>query len=473
MNDASRSTLENTFYLQKSRARTLKKTRSAERIQRLKQLKDSIQNRFPAIKNALLKDLRKSGTESDLTEILPTLAELDFAIRNLSKWTQSRKVGTPLTLLGSRSEIRFEPKGTVLIIGPWNYPFQLMMIPLISAIAAGNCCILKPSELAPAVSSVLTELIASTFEPHEIACFEGDAEISQSLLKLPFDHIFFTGSGRLGKVVMNAAANHLSSVTLELGGKSPAIIDSSANLKKAAQSIIWGKFVNAGQTCVAPDYVFVHRDHLSKFIDEARFSVQSLYGPTEEKRASSQDFGRIVNSAHFQRLKRLLEDSQQEGAQIEMGGILDENDFYISPTLLSHIRPGSTIMKDEIFGPLLPILTYTSLDEVYNHIESYGRPLAQYIFSENGKRIEEILKNTTSGGTAINTTLVHLMNPHLPFGGVGASGMGNYHGFYGFKTFSHERSVLRQGRFNPTRFLYPPYRKTTQRIMNLILKLFG
>lgn len=460
------------FEKQKHHFPSVRSTSAETRILKLKKLRNAITTRSAEIKEALYKDFRKPAAEVDITEIFTTLAELDFAVKNLKRWMKPAKTATPIALLGARSEIRYEPKGVVLIIGPWNYPFHLMITPLISAISAGNCVIAKPSEVAPHTSRLVKSLVAQVFDEAEVACFEGDATVSQNLLKLPFDHIFFTGSTRLGKIVMEAAARHLSSVTLELGGKSPVIVEKSANLAQAAKRIMWGKFLNGGQTCVAPDYLYIHEDQLSEFIAESKKAIQTSFGKTESEREKSKDLTRIINSAHYQRIKKLTQDTLHQGAQAETGGVFNDLENYVSPTLLTKITSQSPIMSEEIFGPVLPILTYSHLNEVYSALQSADKPLALYIFSQNQTKIEEILKNTTAGGTCINHTIIHLINPHLPFGGSGASGIGNYHGYFGFKTFSHERSILRQGSLAALDFLAPPYRERVKRLIALTLRFF-
>jgi aldehyde dehydrogenase (NAD+) len=469
MNAASNS-YSDLFQKQKTFHLQVKHSSHDLRIQKLKRLRKAIVERELEIQKALHADLKKAPTETQLTEIFPTLTEIDHAIKNLKKWMKVVSAPTPWSLLGSRSHVHIEPKGVVLIIAPWNYPFQLTMIPLISAISAGNCIVLKPSEFAPQTSRWVHNLIAELFSENEIACIEGGPEVSQSLLELPFDHIFFTGSTRLGKEVMKSAAEHLSSVTLELGGKSPAILDKSADLPSATKRIIWGKFINAGQTCVAPDYVLLHQSQLADFLEYAKKWIQAFYGETEEARKSSPDFCRIIHRRHYERLKLLLQESITRGAQIHAGGQFDDRDLYISPTLLSGIEFSHPLMNEEIFGPILPVLVYSHLDEVYERLRSQGKPLALYIFSQDQKNTEQILAHTSSGGTAINNTLLHLLNPHLPFGGAGPSGQGRYHGKHGFKEFSHTRSILTQGQFNATELMYPPYFAGVQRWVKLAMK---
>jgi aldehyde dehydrogenase (NAD+) len=456
------------FESQKKNFENIKLSSFKERIVKLKCLKSEIEKSLDELYLALEKDLRKSPVEAELLEVYPVFAEIDFAIKNLKRWMKPHKVKSPLALIGSRSEIRYEPKGVVLIIGPWNYPLQLMIIPLVSAIAAGNAAILKPSEMCSHTSRYLVSLISRLFDKAEVACIEGDASVSEALLQLPFDHIFFTGSARVGKMVMSAAARHLTSVTLELGGKSPAIIDRSADLRSAAKRIVWGKFINAGQTCVAPDFVFVPEENVFAFVEEAKREIQDFYGPTEEDRERSPDLARVINDAHYLRLKSLINGALIAGAKLEIGGIFNDKERYVAPTLLTNIQHQFFIMKEEIFGPILPIITYKSLNDVYGFL--IEKPLALYVFSKDKEVIEDILTHTNAGGTAINNTVLQLSNPNLPFGGQGASGAGSYHGFFGFKAFSHERAIYTQGRLFFLQALYPPYTKVIKKMVRLLLK---
>ena len=460
------------FQRQKANIAKIKTTSAEVRIAKLKSLKLALEERIGELYSALEKDLRKAPIEADLTEVYPAFVEIEFAISNLKRWMKPDRVKTPLSLIGSKSEIRYEPKGVILIIGPWNYPLQLMIVPLVSAIAAGNTVILKPSEICFHTSRFLMSLISQLFDESEVACIEGDAAVSQALLKLPFDHIFFTGSPRVGKIVMAAASSNLTSVTLELGGKSPVIIEKSADLRLAAKRIVWGKFINAGQTCVAPDFVLVPEENMSEFIEEAKTVIQKFYGLNEEDRAKSPDLARVIDHAHYLRLKSLVNEAVLAGAKIEIGGIFRDEEKYIAPTLLTripnHQSQGLAIMQEEIFGPVLPVISYKSLGDVYDLLKE--KPLALYIFSRNKKMIEDILAHTTAGGTAVNNTILQLANPNLPFGGLGTSGSGNYHGFFGFKAFSHERAVYIQGPLFFFQALYPVYTENIKKVVRLLLK---
>ena len=371
---------------------------------------------------------------------------------------------------GTRSYIRYEPMGVNLIIAPWNYPINLTLCPLISAIAAGNTVILKPSEMTPHASAFLRELVQELFDEKEVAVFEGDAKVSQQLLDLPFNHIFFTGSPAVGKIVMTSAAKHLCKVTLELGGKSPVIIDQSADIKQSAKSIVFTKYTNNGQTCIAPDYVFVHQAVKNEFVDELKQAISSAYGNTPDTQLANPDYARIINNNHHGRIKALLDDALQHGAQVEIGGDIKGNDRnFISPTVLSNIDKSSQIMKEEIFGPLLPILTYGDINEVIDHINANEKPLALYIYTKEQKLAQQVLDNTSSGDACINTGLVQYLHTNLPFGGVNHSGIGKSHGIYGFRAFSHERSVVRD-LFAPTLLMAPPYNKLVKWLVKLVVK---
>ena len=442
-----------------------------ERMLNLEKLEVAIENRREDLKSALYADFRKPGAETEFTEYLATMAELRFARHRLRRWMRPQRVGTPLSLLGSFSELRSEPKGVVLILAPWNYPFYLTMSPLIAAIAAGNRCMVRPSEKAPATRDVIAAILSEAFSKGEVAAIGGEVETAEMLLKLPFDHMFFTGSTRIGKVVMRAAAEHLSGVTLELGGKSPAIVDESADVARAASRIAWGKFVNAGQTCVAPDYVLVHESVEREFIDSSVEHIARMYGATEEDRLRTPDFARMIDGGHFARIGALLEATVRGGAQVEIGGKAVADERYISPTILSKVTFDSPIMSEEIFGPVLPVISYRSLDDVLAQINLRPKPLALYAFSRKRSVVERVLRGTSAGGTLVNDTLLHLANPYLPFGGIGESGVGNYHGIYGFRTFSHERAVMRQTRASLAPLLAPPYGKTARimlRVMDLL-----
>ena len=428
-----------------------------ERVRKLKELKRAIVGHREEILDAMHADFRKNRSEAELSEIQLVFTELNEAISHTPEWARSRDVPTPIHLFGTRSEIRYQPRGVVLIIAAWNYPFALLFAPLVGAVAAGNCVMIRPSEKVPNTARVSGKIVAEVFEPEEAALIEGGQDSAKALLDLPFDHVFFTGSSTVGRKIMAAAAAHLSSVTLELGGKSPVIVDETADIAYAARTIVWGKFVNAGQTCVAPDYAFVHVSQAQAFFEAARKALTDSYGASDAERQSSEDYCRMIDDLNTGRVQHLLEDALAAGARIEVGGQADPGDRYIAPTVLSGVKPDSPLMQDEIFGPLLPVLTYESRSEIYEFLRPRPKPLAIYVFSRAQRNIEELVESTSAGGTVVNNCLTHLLNPNLPFGGAGESGFGSYHGRFGFKTFSHERAVLVQEWPRLLHLFYPPY----------------
>tara|TARA_R110002073_G_scaffold255812_2_gene418395 strand:+ start:978 stop:2438 length:1461 start_codon:yes stop_codon:yes gene_type:complete len=467
---AQEADIKRVFDKQKAYALKLRNSTAKERVAKLKKLRDVILERREAMYTACHNDFKKPETEVDMTEIFPVILEANHAIKQLKKWMKPVHVMPTKATFGTRSYIRYEPMGVNLIIAPWNYPINLTLCPLISAIAAGNTAILKPSEMTPHASVFLRELVQDLFDEKEVALLEGDAKVSQQLLNLPFNHIFFTGSPAVGKIVMAAAAKHLSKVTLELGGKSPVIIDKSADIKKAAKSMVFTKYSNNGQTCIAPDYVFVHQAVKIEFITELRQAICSAYGITPDAQLATPDYARIINNNHHSRIKALYDDALEHGAQLETGGNIEGNgENFISPTVLSSIDKSSQIMKEEIFGPLLPILTYHNINEVIDHVNANEKPLALYIYTEDQKLAQQVLDNTSSGDACINTGLVQYLHANLPFGGVNHSGIGKTHGIYGFRAFSHERSVVRD-LFAPTLLMAPPYNKFVKRLVKLVVK---
>jgi aldehyde dehydrogenase (NAD+) len=433
------------------------------RLQQLEKLKEGVIQYEAKITEALRKDLGKHPFETYTSEIGFVLNSITHAMKRLKKWVKPKKVKTPLTLFPSKSMIRYEPYGTVLIIGPFNYPFQLLIEPLIGAIAAGNCAVLKPSEVVPNISAVITEMIETIFDKSYIRSVQGGIETNTSLIHAPFDYIFFTGSVSVGKMVMEAAAKNLVPITLELGGKSPVIVDKSADIKMAANRIIWGKTLNSGQTCVAPDYLMVHEDIKKELIDEMKRTITAFYGANIEK---SNDFGRIVNDRHFHRLYTLIEKDKD---QIIFGGTANPNTRFIEPTLID-AHWNSASMEDEIFGPLLPILTYRDLDDAIQSINKRSKPLALYLFTSDKQIEEKVLTEISSGGVSINNTVTHLANPELPFGGVGHSGIGAYHGHYSFTAFSHKKSVLKTSTKINVPMLFPPYNDKNLKLVRRFLK---
>lgn len=430
-----------------------KKSRDIDfRINQLRCLKSAIKKYEYKIYEALYKDLGKCEFESYTTEVGFVLSSISHTIKNLKKWAKKEKVKTPLYLFPAKSFIISEPYGTVLIIGPYNYPFQLLVEPLVGALAAGNCVVLKPSENVPNLSRVITEMITETFPKEYIRSVEGGIETNTSLINGTFDYIFFTGSAQVGKIIMEAAARNLVPVTLELGGKSPVIVDESADIRVAAKRIIWGKTINVGQTCVAPDYVVVNNKVKDELIKELKLQIQSFYG---KDAMESKDYGRIVNDRHFIRLKNILD---KEADKIIYGGKVNREKRYIEPTLIDASWEGAA-MSEEIFGPILPIISFSNLDEIIGEIKKLSKPLALYLFTENYEVEEKVLEEISSGGACINDTITHLANPELPFGGVGNSGIGAYHGKESFKTFSHRKSVVRKTTKINIPIVFPPFNK--------------
>ncbi len=419
------------------------------RLEALKKLKASILQYEEDIYDALWKDLHKSKFEAYASEIGFVLEELSFHIRKLKGWMKPKKVSSGLTMFPASTYKYHEPLGNVLIIAPWNYPFQLLMAPLIGAISAGNTVILKPSEYSGYTAAVIEKLIENTFDEEFIKVFTGDARVSQTLLKLKFNHIFFTGSPRVGKLVMKAAAEQMTPVTLELGGKSPCIVDETAKLKLAATRIMWGKLLNAGQTCIAPDYLLVHESVKEQIMPALVAAIKSFYGEDEKL---SPDFPRIISKPNMERLAALI-----DGADVYYGGKYDVDEKYFQPTLLDNVSFDDVVMQQEIFGPILPVITYSNLNEVIEKVNARPKPLALYLFSESKKTQKQVLQRVPAGGVSINDTLMHIVNNKVPFGGVGNSGMGGYHGYYSFELFSNIKPYVKRGTWMDMPIRYAPY----------------
>lgn len=438
---------------------------ASERKEKLLALKKAIMDRREEIQAAMHADFKKPYAESELTEIHTVLEEINYAVKRLSKWMKPKKVKSPITLFGSKSYIRYEAKGVVLVLAPWNYPVYLFLSPMIAALAAGNCIISRPSDKTPHTAKVLKSILESVYQPNEVKVLTGEHGLAEKLLELPFDHIFFTGSIEVGKKVMAAASKNLTPVTLELGGKSPVIIDREVDLEACVEKVIWAKFINGGQTCVAPDYLFIAEDLKDKFVELAKIQIEKNFGATSSERLKTEDFARMVDLKAYDRLAGILESEKPL-----MSDKPSRDERYIPATILPEAKLTGAAMKEEIFGPILPVITYKKLDEAITYIQNHHKPLAFYIFSNNKKTVKYILENTTSGGAVINHLIIHLSNSNLPFGGVGHSGMGNYHGEYGFKTFSHERAVLNQGSLTLTKFYFPPYNTSWSKFAFRILR---
>lgn len=431
------------------------------RKRQLKQFRQMLENYESDIYEALKADLNKSKQEAFLTEVGLLYTEIDFALKHLSHWMKKEAVPAPLTHKGTSSYIIKEPFGVALVIAPWNYPIQLSFLPVISALAAGNTAVLKPSEFAPHVSELINKMVTEYFDANYFTVIEGEKETSEALLEKRFDYIFFTGSTPVGKIVMEKASKFLTPVTLELGGKSPAIIDKSANVSLSAKRIAWGKFTNAGQTCVAPDYIFVHEKVYKSFMKAIKKSIKKFYGKNP---LENPDYVRIINKKHFDRLKQYLDDGQ-----IALSGETNEATLKIAPTLLEGVHENASVMQEEIFGPILPVIPFKELNDVIDYLQPKEKPLALYYFGENKKNQRMVTEHLSFGGGCINDSLYHLANPHLPFGGVGESGIGHYHGKFGFDTFSHQKSIMEQ----TTKFDMPlryPGSQLAHRLVEKVMK---
>ncbi len=438
------------------------KTRSLDwRRQQLTALETLINENDAELKEALASDLGKCDMEAWASEIGFLLSDIKHTRKNLGKWSSPRKVSTPLVAWPGKSFQLPEPLGLVLIIGAWNYPLQLTLAPYIAALAAGNCAVLKPSELAPATSAVIARLIPKYLDSATVAVVEGGKDESSALLACKWDHIFYTGGEHVGRIVMRAAAEHLTPVTLELGGKSPCLVDKRADLKVTARRIVWGKWMNAGQTCVAPDYVLVEKEHADDLLAALKRELTAQYG---DNPLASDDYGNIINARHLHRLQGYL-----EGLDVYHGGEMDEMALCMAPTLVVDPPPDSALMREEIFGPILPVITVPSMDDAIEQVRARPKPLALYVFSSDSELQQRVLSQCSAGNVCINDTMLFMTNPELPFGGVGNSGMGHYHGQAGFDTFSHIKSVMRRGFSLDVAFRYPPYTALKRSILKKLL----
>ncbi len=431
------------------------------RLQQLKAIERMCHEREAEIEAALRQDLGKSHFEACATEIHYTAHEARLARKKVHRWMRPDRVSTPVVAQPGSSKIHKDPLGVVLVIAPWNYPFQLAMAPVVGAIAAGNCALIKPSEVAPAVSAMLAKLLPEYLDPDSIAVVEGGVDETTELLRCRFDHIFYTGNGKVGRIVMRAAAEHLTPVTLELGGKSPTIVDRSVDLTVAARRIAWAKFTNAGQTCVAPDYVLVERPVYDDFVAAMVATVRAFYGDNAQL---SEDFGRIINTRHHDRLVALL-----EGNTVAVGGQHDRDDRFLAPTVLTDVALDSPVMTDEIFGPILPILPVDDIEAAIALINARPKPLALYLFSNDASVQRKVLERTSSGSAVVNHALMQMTVPGLPFGGVGNSGMGAYHGKHSFDCFTHNKAVLRKPTALDPTFMYPPYSPRKIKLLKALL----
>ena len=430
----------------------------------LQQLRRFLVEQEAAIADALYADLGKSAIEAYTTEIGFTINEIDHTLDRLARWTKPNRVWIPMYLRPGSAKILQEPLGTVLIIAPWNYPLQLLLAPLVPALAAGNTAVLKPSEVAPSTAAMIAELLPRYLDERAVQIVTGGVPETTALLAQRFDHIFYTGNGTVGKVVMRAAAEHLTPVTLELGGKSPAIVTASADIEVSARRIAWGKFVNAGQTCVAPDYVLVDERVADELTAALRGAIHGFYG---DDPSTSPDYGRIVNQRHHARLTALIDAGGFE--DIAIGGTGNPETRYLAPTVLTGVKPDARVMDDEIFGPILPVLTYQGIEAAIAFVNERPKPLALYVFSGRDSTADKVVEKTSAGGVTVNHTLLHLVVADLPFGGVGGSGMGAYHGEAGFRIFSHAKPVLKRATTPDPKLAYPPYSTFKQKLMRKLL----
>ncbi len=462
--------IQEIFAAQKQHQYAVARTTANERIKKLKALHKSVLAHKEDIRKAMHDDFKKHPSEVDLTEIYPVTGDIKHTISHIRKWMRPERVGTPMALLGSSSYIHYEPKGVCLIISPWNFPINLTLGPLVSAIAAGNCVMIKPSEHTPHASAIMGKIVKELFDEREVALVQGGVETSTALLDLPFNHIFFTGAPSIGKIVMKAAAKHLTSVTLELGGKSPTVVDETANLKTAAKRIAWAKCLNNGQICIAPDYLFVHESKADELISLIDQQIKAMYG---DNIGQSDSYCRIVNNKHYHRIKSYLDNAVENEVQIKAGGKMNDAEDFIEPTIVTNVDAEMDLMMHEIFGPVLPVVTYKNLDEAIDKINQKEKPLALYIYSKNKKNVNKIINNTRAGGTCVNHSAIHFFNNNLPFGGVNNSGIGKGHGEFGFKAFSNARGVLKQwSPISAIENMMPPYNDLKQKMIDLSIKYF-
>lgn len=474
LNDQASDEIERIFALQQLRKIELRESTYEQRLAKLQKLKDAVQAHQQQIIEAAYADFKKPEVEVLLGEVMPVVAAVNFAMKNLKKWMKPRKVKSPINMMGIDSILFPEPKGSSLIIAPWNYPVFLTFVPLVSAIAAGCTAMLKPSEMTPQISQALDDIVREIFDEEEVALFQGDASVAQKLLEQPYDHIFYTGNPEIGKVVMAAAAKHLTSVTLELGGKSPVIIDESADVRQAAERVAAGKFLNCGQTCVAPDYILVHESQQQGLINAFEEIVNENWLQHAPSVEQSDSYGRIVNNRHYQRISSLISDAKAGGAAIAVGGKENGDDNFIEPTVLKNVARDAKIMDEEIFGPVLPLVTYTDLEDALDYINAKPKPLALYVFSKLKKTADKVLHATSAGGTSVNNVMIHGMNPYLPFGGVNNSGVGKTNGYYGFLEFTNQKAVaVQKWGINPLGLFKPPYTTKMRDLINLVIRRFA
>lgn len=461
--------LQEVFQAQQATALAWRSSRASERVDRIRRLLHEIQAQRTRMLDAAAADFHRPATEVMLTEMVAIAGEARTAMRNTTKWMRPRYRRPTLVGFGTAARVRMQPRGRALILSPWNYPFVLSFAPLISALAAGCPVVLKPSEISPAQSSIIADIVARTFPLEEVAVAEGDVQVAQRLLDLPFDHMFFTGSPAVGRLVMAAAARHLSSVTLELGGKSPVIVDASADLDQAARITVAAKFMNFGQTCVAPDHVYVDASVHDAFVQRCKTWLARIYGASVQEQQANENLARISSPRHFDRLAGLLDDAVAAGAQVATGGIADRASRFLSPTILTRVPADAQLMQEEIFGPILPVIAYGALGQAIEAINAGPKPLALYVWTANTTVAERVLAQTSSGGACVNHCLIQFAHGNVPFGGVNGSGIGNSHGYWGFLAFSHERAVIRN-RIMIADKLLPPYNRLKRRAIEFLAR---
>lgn len=465
----SKTEIEQLFRRQREHAPKVAATTFRERKEKLERMLRYILENTSEIEKATYADFKKPAMETRVSEILTLTSEIRYHLKNLNRWMKPHRVPTPLFAIGTDSYIQYEAKGTALILSPWNFPISLALKPLIAAVSAGCTAILKPSEFTPNSSAFIKKLAKNVFNPEEVSVVEGAVEVSTDLLELPFDHIFFIGSSAVGKIVMKAAATHLTSVSLELGGKSPVIIDETADIKSAARQIAWGKFINNGQTCIAPDYVLVDKKVEELFLTEIKAAIASFYSGDDNNIKKSTDYGRVISAPHFDRLQGLFENAVKEGAQVINGGTFDREDLFIAPTVIANVNDSMHVMQEEIFGPILPVISFQTLEEAIAFVNHKEKPLAIYLYTRSTGNTDRILNRTSSGNAMVNEMLTQFQHTKIPFGGIGNSGMGKANGFFGFQEFSNSKGVIKR-QFGTIKFLYPPFTPLKEKILNLLLK---
>jgi aldehyde dehydrogenase (NAD+) len=470
MNEELNLAINSVFTEHQLRKTDQKNTSLSYRKSKLLKFRNSIILNESRIQRALNSDFGKARLETSVTEILPIIIMINFQLKNLKKWMKPKKASFSPLYVGSKCVTSFEAKGNCLILSPWNYPFNLSIYPVLTAFAAGNTVILKPSEYTPNTNLIMRELLADVFSQNEICVIEGEVEASTMLLEKPFDHIFFTGSTPVGKIVMEKASKHLASVSLELGGKSPALLDKNYSIRDSVEKICWGKFVNSGQTCVAPDYVLLDPSSESSFIGGCREFIQNHYGNSP---LESESYCQIITQRHGERLQEMIDQAVKEGAIVHTGGKFDIESRKFEPTIISNVSLECSLMSEEIFGPILPIIKIETTQEMLKFVNDKDNALALYVFSNNKNFIEEVRSNTDSGGFSVNETLLHIGHSDLPFGGAGKSGIGRYHSHHGFEELSNQRAVLIRKKEYGLSFFYPPYTSKKEKVLSFCLKYFS